>query len=193
MRRNSIICTLIIMMLMFTAVTIFLTGCGGDASTDSTAAEDISAAEDASSNEAQSQGDASSGDWKDVQDEPEIDISALGGPGGVDVDLTKLSSTMVYAVVNDMMVRPNDYIGKKVRMNGAMSTYHDEETGNTYYACIIKDATACCAQGIEFSTTDEFDESDYPPDGSDLTVVGDYDLYEENGYQYCILYDAVLE
>ncbi len=187
MKRKSIICTLIIMMLMFTAVTIFFTGCGGNNDTGGTAAEDTA------SDGTQTQDDASSGDWKDVQDEPEIDISALGGPGGVDVDLTKLSSTMVYAVVNDMMVRPNEYLGKKVRMSGAMSTYHDDDTGNTYYACIIKDATACCAQGIEFSTTEEYDVADYPPDGNDLTVVGRYDLYEENGYQYCILQDSILE
>ena len=31
---------------------------------------------------------------------------------GIDVDLTILSSTMVYSQVYDMMLNPNDYIGK---------------------------------------------------------------------------------
>lgn len=193
MKKRSMICTLIIMILLLTAGIFILTGCGDSTGEDNAAAEDTTVVEDTASDETQTQDETSSGDWKDVQGEPEIDISALGGPGGVDVDLTKLSSTMVYAVVNDMMMRPNEYLGKMVRMHGAMSTYHDEKTGNTYYACIIKDATACCAQGIEFATTDEYDVSDYPPDGEELTVVGNYDLYEENGYQYCILHDAILE
>lgn len=181
MKRKRLICSLIIMMLLLTAGTVFLTGCGGNTDTDSAAAEDTAAAGDASSNESQ------------TQDEAEIDISALGGPGGVDVDLTKLSSTMVFAVVNDMMVRRNDYLGKKIRMIGLMSSFQDENTGKTYYTCLISDAAACCAQGIEFSTTDEYDVADYPPKGSIITVVGTYDTYEENGYNYCILQDAILE
>ncbi len=183
--KNNIISKLLIMLLMMIAGTVMLTGCGG--STENSASEDTVV------EESQDAGDSSSGDWNDINEQPEIDISTLGGPGGVDVDLSRLSSTMVYAVVNDMLMNPNSYIGKTVRMNGAMSTYHDEESGSTYYACIIRDATACCAQGIEFSTTDEYSVEDYPADGEDLTVVGKYDLYEENGYQYCILKDAVLE
>lgn len=52
---------------------------------------------------------------------------------------------------------------------------------------------ACCSQGIEFQTTDEFDPSQYPEEGEPVTVLGTYDLYEENGVQYCVLKDAVLE
>ncbi len=37
---------------------------------------------------------------------------------GIDVDLTKLSSTMVYSEVYNMMYTPDDYIGKTVKMNG---------------------------------------------------------------------------
>lgn len=121
-----------------------------------------------------------------------VDISALGG-NGADVDISKLSSTMVYSVVYDMMVRPNEYIGKKIRISGNMSTYHDEESGETYYACLISDATACCSQGIEFVTTDEFKPEDYPKDGEPVTVLGTYDLFEDDGNQYCVLKDAVLE
>lgn len=120
-------------------------------------------------------------------------IRNIAGTDNTDADISKLSSTMVYSVVYDMVTRPNEYIGKKIRMSGTMSTYHDEETGVTYYACLIADATACCAQGIEFQTTDEFDPSEYPAVGEPVTVLGTYDLYEENGVQYCVLKDAVLE
>ena len=39
---------------------------------------------------------------------------------GIDVDLTKLSSTMVYSEVYNMMYTPDDYIGKTVKMKGAI-------------------------------------------------------------------------
>ena len=36
----------------------------------------------------------------------------------VDVDLTRLSSTMVYSEVYNMMNAPGDYIGKTIKMTG---------------------------------------------------------------------------
>lgn len=41
----------------------------------------------------------------------------------IDVDLTKLSSTLVYAEVFNMLYSPEDYVGKTVKMNGAFSLY----------------------------------------------------------------------
>lgn len=70
----------------------------------------------------------------------------------VDVDLTKLSSTMVYAEVSNMCTEPTAYVDKIVKMRGKMAVYPGDQ--RNYYACIISDATACCAQGIEFLTKD---------------------------------------
>ena len=112
----------------------------------------------------------------------------LGTTEGIDVDLTTLSSTMVYSEVSNMMVNPDQYMGKTVKMSGTMSVYHDTDNGQDYYACVIADATACCSQGIEFETTDKL----YPPEGSEVTVTGVFDTYEENGYQYCTLRGAEL-
>lgn len=110
---------------------------------------------------------------------------------GIDVDLTQLSSTMVYAEVYNMMVSPENYIGKTVKMSGAFSAYHDEATDNYYFACIIMDATACCSQGIEFALADDLTyPDDYPELGADICVIGVYDTYKEGGYTYCILRDA---
>ncbi|MCR5204543.1 MAG: hypothetical protein K6E47_05775 [Lachnospiraceae bacterium] len=112
----------------------------------------------------------------------------------IDIDLTSLSSTMVYSEVYHMMVSPEDYIGKKIKMAGNLGIYHDESQNKNYYACIIQDATACCAQGIEFELTDEYTyPEDYPEDGAYLCVVGIFDTYEEGPYTYCTLRNAVLE
>ena len=113
---------------------------------------------------------------------------------GVDVDLTKLSSTMVYSEVYNMMVAPDKYVGKTVRMRGQFALYEDTQSGARYFACIIADATACCSQGLEFvlEGTHAYPQ-DYPSLGTEITVTGEFRTYEENGNLYCHLTDAKME
>ncbi|MBQ3793490.1 MAG: zinc ABC transporter substrate-binding protein [Lachnospiraceae bacterium] len=115
-------------------------------------------------------------------------------PSDVDIDLTTMNSNMVYSEVYQMMYYPEDFVGKTIRMNGDYTTYADEELGVRYFACIIKDATACCAQGIEFELTDSYTyPEDYPKEGETCTVKGEFELYQEDGQMYCRLKDAELE
>ena len=111
----------------------------------------------------------------------------------VDVDLTTLSSTMVYSEVLNIMTAPENYVGKTVKMKGYFGYYHDENTDKYYFACMIPDATACCAQGIEFILTDEYlFPDDYPEEGEVVTVAGEFMIYEEDGYPYFTLKDSKL-
>ena len=114
-------------------------------------------------------------------------------PGAVDVDLTQLSSTMVYSEVYAMMVEPEQYVGKTVKMRGLFAT--QEYNGERLYACVVQDATACCAQGLEFETAEKLTyPDDYPEPGSEITVVGTFDSYQEevdgNYYIYLVLKNA---
>ena len=110
----------------------------------------------------------------------------------VDVDLTAMSSTMVYAEVNHMVTAPADYMGKKVRMKGSFN--YSEGNGKVYFACIISDATACCAQGIEFDLKEDRKfPDDYPDPGTEITVSGIFNTYNEGENRYCQLKDAVME
>ena len=109
---------------------------------------------------------------------------------GVDIDLTQMNATMVYAEVSNIMYMPDDYIGKIIRMNGMAVSSTDPETGITYHAVIIRDATACCASGLDYVLADG---QEYPPDESDATVTGEFELYEEDGLIYCQLKDAKIE
>ena len=57
-------------------------------------------------------------------DQSRTDASSVTQPvdaGPVDVDLTKLSSTMVYSEVYNMMSSPESYMGKRVRMKGSFA------------------------------------------------------------------------
>ena len=124
---------------------------------------------------------------------PEVseDKPVLSNTEGVDVDLTILSSTLVYSEVYNMMTLPEEYIGKTVRMEGMFSYYHDDTTGKDYFACIIQDATACCAQGIEFELEGNCKyPDDYPEDGGYVKVEGVFTTYKEGEYEYCTLKNA---
>lgn len=113
---------------------------------------------------------------------------------GIDVDLTKLSSTMVYSEVYNMLYTPDDYIGKTVKMKGAFAYYEDPETKEQYFACIIADAMACCSQGLDFIPTDEYTyPDDYPELNAEITVTGAFEIYEKNGIKYCRLANAAIE
>ena len=107
----------------------------------------------------------------------------------VDLDLTTLSSTMVYSEVLDMLQTPDDYMGMTIKMSGSFAVAQGED--RMYYACIIKDATACCSNGIEFIWDgDHSYPDDYPAAGDDITVVGEFDKYYEDGTLYIQLINA---
>ncbi len=111
----------------------------------------------------------------------------------IDIDLTQLSSTMVYSEVFNMMYYPEEYVGKTVKMNGMYVQYHDEVTDKYYHNCLIMDATACCSQGIEFELTDDYSfPNDYPSEGQPICVAGTFDTYNEGEDFYCTLRQATL-
>ena len=126
-------------------------------------------------------------------DETEREFVSEPDPN-VDVDLTALSSTAVYAEVYNMLTNPDDYIGKTVKMRGSFAMYHDESTDAYYFACVIADATACCSQGIEFVLAGEHNyPDDYPALDEIITVVGTFSTYYEGQNMYCTLKDATME
>lgn len=124
---------------------------------------------------------------------------SLGG-SEVDVDLTELSSTMVYSEVYSMILSPEKYIGKTIKMHGQFAVAQGvDANGNAapdklYFACLIADATACCAQGIEFVLEGEHPyPDDYPEPGAEVTVIGNFQPYAENGMTWYRLVGATME
>ena len=52
---------------------------------------------------------------------------------------------------------------------------------------------ACCGQTIEFELGGKHSfPEDYPDPGTDVTVIGVFNTYEEHGYTYCTLRNAEL-
>lgn len=124
-----------------------------------------------------------------VTEEPEVTPTVVpegyGSYGITDIDLTRLSSTMVYTQVYNMVMTPSDFSGMSMKMNGMFAYYYDELWDEYYYAVIIMDATACCAQGIEFALADADERTfpdDYPQAGEEITVVGVYNQFYSEEY-----------
>ena len=104
----------------------------------------------------------------------------------VDVDLTKLNSNMVYSAVFDMLENPSEYRGKTIKIRGTYFAAHDPAKDEYHHACIIMDATACCMQGMEFELADK----NYPPNESEITLIGKFDVYTIQKIDNPILRDA---
>lgn len=104
------------------------------------------------------------------------------------IDLTVLSSTMVYAEVYNITAEPDDYLGKTIKVSGLYYNSYYEETDTLYHFVFISDAAACCAQGLEFKWHgDHVYPDDYPAHQSLVEVTGVFDKYDELGETYYYL------
>ena len=112
----------------------------------------------------------------------------------IDLDLTKMSATMIYSTIFDMLVMAEDYVDKNIKVKGWFETYTDPNTAELYYAVVVPDATACCQQGLEFVWLGEHSyPADFPETGADITVTGRYKLTETDGVTYVYLEASSVE
>ena len=130
---------------------------------------------------------------KDAAAQAPTDAASAAQAAPVDLDLSALSGTVVYSQVYDMVENPDRYMGQKIRVKGNFTYFQNEDTRQEYFAAVIADATACCAQGIEFVWKGNHAyPQDYPPLDTEITVTGTFNTYEEDGYAYLQLTDADL-
>ena len=125
--------------------------------------------------------------------ETAVQETAAPEPLTVDLDLSVLSGTVVYAQVYNIMCDPQAYIGKVIKMAGYYDAFESTERDIVYHACVIPDATACCQQGIEFVWAGEHTwPDDYPELYTTIVVTGRLEEYDEDGVPYLHLVDAEL-
>lgn len=174
-----------------------LCACGKDSGKD--ARNDASSSNEESSASAESIPTPKEQETPDEQQTPEEPEQTQTSADGVEVDLTVLSSTMVYSEVYNMLYNdPAHYLGKTVKARGGFSIYQLVTDGvlqpdPVAYACIIADATACCAEGMEFVPEGDLTyPEDYPELGAEITVIGEFQSYEENGMTWYHLVNARL-
>ena len=99
-----------------------------------------------------------------------------------DIDISRMSGTMVYGQVYQMVMYPSKYLGKHIKMKGIFSSYYDEELERRFYGCVIQDALACCSQGLAFELAKPRKyPKEYPAEGDAIIVEGDFDFESDEG------------
>lgn len=116
-------------------------------------------------------------------------FDAMSGTDGVDMDLTQLSGSMVYAQTFELLNNADKYMGQTIRIAGKFQSVVSKETSNRYYYVMVSDVTACCQQGFEFIWGDNSHvyPDEYPAENSDIVITGVLSTYEENSKKYCYL------
>ena len=125
-------------------------------------------------------------------------IGISGAPiyNKIDIDLTKMNSNMVYSQVFNMLSSPNSYMNKIVKVSGPFVPLQGDDINYVYPAVVIRDATACCANGLEFLLYGvprcSYRGGDgYPLRNEEVTIVGRFTTYIENMELYIHLVDAI--
>ena len=184
-------------LLLAVCMMVSLCACGKGSEKD--AGNDTSSSNEKSSASAESIPTPKEQETPDEQQTPEEPEQTQTSADGVEVDLTVLSSTMVYSEVYNMLYNdPAHYLGKTVKARGTFSIYQLVTDGvlqpdPVAYACIIADATACCAEGMEFVPEGDLTyPDDYPELGAEIIVIGEFQSYEENGMTWYHLVNARL-
>lgn len=95
--------------------------------------------------------------------------------GIVDHDLSNMNANMIFAEIFNLVLMPEEYIGRTFRMKGNFAVYVNETSGNKYFSIIIPDATQCCQQGIDIICLGDMKyPEDFPKIGSEIMVTGQF-------------------
>ena len=165
-----------VLFIMLCVVALILTGCGQKNTTDTTANAVAIAAPTQTVQTVQTESPTAAPIFSEATDAPASESSAM------EIDLTNMSSTMVYSYVFNMISVPDNFIGQRFRIRGTYDEEYWDQTNLTYHYIVIADATACCAQGVEFVLTDP--NAAYPQVGEEFEISGIFGTYEEEGNLY---------
>lgn len=110
------------------------------------------------------------------------------------LDLTKMSATMVYAEVFNMLIMPDKYDGKLIKVRGNFSRFVPNGKTEEVTTVVVSDALACCQQGLEFKITpgspleNQLKNKSLPEPDSEIEIIGRFVLSQtEEGFDYFYL------
>ena len=137
-------------------------------------------------------------DVKEINEDKNEENQKAENVGGenqkdIDYDLTEMNSDMIYATVFMVVQDPESYAGKTFKIYGNSYTFPTTEGKSMTHYCLIKDALACCAQGLEFISSNS--DEKYPDDGDEIVVTGTLESYtvEDIPMPLCRLVNAKIE
>lgn len=106
----------------------------------------------------------------------------------VDLDWSKMNYNMLSSVVFDILINPDEYAGKKIKVSG--NYYTSLHEGKRYFSVLVWDATGCCPAGLDFIPPEGLSyPEDFPKDDEKITVTGTLD-YPDNNSQDNLVFIA---
>ena len=100
----------------------------------------------------------------------------------IDIDLTAMSDTMVYAALLNIMRTPDNHLGRTIRISGTYQSFFWDITGLHYHYIIVEGQAGCCPQRMEFRRHGNYVfPDDYPAEGAMIELVGVFGRYQEEG------------
>ncbi|MCQ2593026.1 MAG: hypothetical protein MJ188_09615 [Treponema sp.] len=101
--------------------------------------------------------------------ESKMEVQQTSNP--IDLDLSVMSYTMFSSIVFDVMVTPEKYANKRIKVSG--NYYSSVYDGQRYFSVLNWDATGCCPAGFDFIPLPamHFPE-DFPQDDEKIIVTG---------------------
>ncbi len=103
-------------------------------------------------------------------------------PKGKDYDLTTLDSNHVYHALEQLLLKPEDYIGGTIRIKGEYSSVYYNHMQQYYHYILVADHDGC-SQMLEFKWVDGSDlfPDKHPAEGTIIEVVGILESYQDKG------------
>ncbi|MGP1496082.1 MAG: hypothetical protein ACTTJG_04690 [Treponema sp.] len=92
----------------------------------------------------------------------------------IGIDLTEMNSNMVYAQVFNMLIMPEEYEGRLIKVGGTFVRFVPNGETEPVNSVIVSDALACCQQGLEFKFADDYslEAEDLPSEGTEIEIIG---------------------
>lgn len=108
-----------------------------------------------------------------------------------DLDLSNMSSTVIFAEISNMMNEPQQYEGMYIRIKGYLKL--DDSGEEMMFNCVVPDATQCCLNGIRFYRKGDYCyPDDYPEEGQEIIVEGTFSYIEDPYLTVLCLDDALM-
>lgn len=98
----------------------------------------------------------------------------------VSLDFTKMNYNMASGVIFDMMVAPQKYKNKTMKIHGQF--YTEVHSDKRIFAILIWDLTGCCPTGVTIVPLSSMKfPSDFPKQDEYVTVTGTLEIFEIDG------------
>ncbi|MDR0813427.1 MAG: hypothetical protein LBO63_05425 [Oscillospiraceae bacterium] len=107
------------------------------------------------------------------------------GSGAAADNAIEIKEKVFVSQTNDIYTNPEDYLGKKIKLEGIFTVYDSVSANPEYdkYRCVIRYGPGCCGYDANCGFEVVWDR-EYPQDNDWVEAVGVLEEYDDGGYMY---------